>query len=48
MYILSMWHVADIEEAFHGIFANFPLAGLGTVMRAVTFPTGATDRQTRY
>lgn len=30
----------DIEEAFHGIFANFPIPGLGTVMQAITFPTG--------
>jgi acyl-CoA dehydrogenase len=30
----------DIEEAFHGIFANFPIPGVGLAMRAVTFPTG--------
>lgn len=30
----------DIEEAFHGIFANFPIPVLGPVMQALSFPTG--------
>jgi hypothetical protein len=30
----------EIEEAFHGIFNNFPVAGLGTTMQVLTFPTG--------
>jgi acyl-CoA dehydrogenase len=42
----------DIEDAFHGIFANFPIPGVGLVMRAVTFPTGRcyakpTDKMTQ-
>ena len=30
----------ETEEAFHDVFANFPLPVLGPVMRALTFPTG--------
>jgi len=30
----------DIEEAFDGIFQNFPLPFLGVIMKALTFPTG--------
>lgn len=32
--------LADIEESFFGIFANFPSAPLALAMRAVAFPTG--------
>ena len=28
------------EEALHGIANNFPVAGIGGIMNAVTFPTG--------
>ncbi|CAM9939748.1 unnamed protein product [Phaeothamnion confervicola] len=31
---------ADIEDAFYGVFANFPNAPLALAMRAVAFPTG--------
>lgn len=31
---------ADIEDAFHGIFANFPNRPLALAMQAVAFPTG--------
>eukprot|EP01097_Dermamoeba_algensis_P004695 TRINITY_DN3030_c0_g1_i1.p1 TRINITY_DN3030_c0_g1~~TRINITY_DN3030_c0_g1_i1.p1 ORF type:complete len:744 (-),score=221.45 TRINITY_DN3030_c0_g1_i1:134-2365(-) len=48
---LSMTNILyDIQKAFDGIFTNFPIPGVGVVMRAVTFPTGQpyeepTDRQ---
>lgn len=32
--------LADIEEAFYGIFANFPSKTLSLAMRGVAFPTG--------
>lgn len=40
----------DAQEAFMGIFQNFPIPGVGTVMRIATFPRGreygdVTDKQ---
>ena len=35
----------DAQQSFDGIFRNFPLLGVGTVMRALTFPTGLPYRQ---
>lgn len=32
--------LADIEDAFYGIFANFPSKTLSLAMRGVAFPTG--------
>ena len=32
--------LADIEEAFFGVFSNFPIPMVGTVMKTLTFPTG--------
>lgn len=32
--------LADIEDAFFGIFANFPSKTLSLAMRGVAFPTG--------
>lgn len=31
----------DIEKAFFGIFDNFPVEGLGSLMKMTTFPTGS-------
>lgn len=33
-------NLADIEDAFYGIFANFPSKTLSLAMRGVAFPTG--------
>ena len=32
--------LADTEDAFFGIFNNFPVTGVGSTMRLLTFPTG--------
>lgn len=32
--------VFDIQEAFYGVFRNFPVAGVGRTMQLITFPTG--------
>ena len=34
--------LCDIEDAFDGIFSNFPVPMLGGIMRALTFPLGRT------
>jgi acyl-CoA dehydrogenase len=41
MVDFSMQNIlCDAEEAFDGIFANFPVPVLGATMKALTFPTG--------
>lgn len=37
---LNQRTLADIEDAFYGIFANFPVKTLSLCMRGVAFPTG--------
>ncbi|CAM9317431.1 unnamed protein product [Ectocarpus sp. 6 AP-2014] len=37
--------LADIEDAFYGIFANFPSKTLSLAMRGVAFPTGRCYQQ---
>lgn len=37
---LTQRTLADIEDAFYGIFANFPSKTLSLAMRGVAFPTG--------